>query len=285
MDVAEDERRVNPSAREFVNLGISGLLARIMLVVGRIPVRRRSRIAVGATIIGSAAAATQMVLGEVGRWFRYGSYGADVALFGPFTTAASLVYLLCLFALLATVLRLPKARVAAHLLTIGAAITLPLGTTLTQTAITPDWYIPAFFAVAAALALIGDPNRTEGARALMMWSAPVLAAGVTFAAYRHGAGARTTYYSDFSWNQFPVTMSFVLALAFVTALTLSNRAALPWVTYLVVFASPLYLWFTGLAVQNHPAPYFIGSSVLAAAAAWYVTKRPPHAKDGYTPAT
>ncbi len=285
MDAAEDQHRVKPGAREIINLGFSGLLARIMLVVGCIPVHRRSRIAVGATIIGSAAAATMMVLGEVGRWFRYGSYGADVMLFGPFTTTASLVYLLCLCAFLATMLRMPAVRVAAHLLTVAAAITLPLATIWTHTVVAADWYIPAFFAVAATLALLGDPNGPVGATALMRWSAPALAAGVTFVAYRHGAGARMTFYSDYSWNQFPVSMSFVLALVFVTALTLSNRAVLPWVTYLVVFALPLYLWFTGLiAVQYSPAPYFIGSSILAAVAAWYIAKYPPRVEDKYTPA-
>jgi hypothetical protein len=285
MDVAEDQRRVKPGVKELINLGLSGLLARIMLVVGCIPVHRRSRVAVGSTIIGSAAAATMMVLGEVGRWFRYGSYGTDVMVFGPFTTAASLVYVLCLGTFLATMLRMPRVRVAAHLLTIAAAITLPLTTFLTRTVVAPDWYLPAFFAVAAALALLGDPNRTVGAPALMRWSAPALAAGVTFVAYRHGAGARMTFYSDSSWNQFPVSMSFVLALVFVTALTISTRAVLPWVTYLVVFALPLYLWFTGLlAVQYNPAPYFIGSSILAAVAAWYVAKYPLRAGDKYTPA-
>lgn len=285
MDIAEDQRRAKPGAKELINLGISGLLARVMLVVGRIPVHRRSRIALGATIISAAAAATMMVLGELGRWFRYGSYGPDVMLFGPFTTAASVVYLLCLGAFLATVLSMPKVRVVTLVLAISAAILLPLGTILTQSVVEPDWYVPAFFAVAAALALLGDPNRIIGARVSMLWSAPALAAGVTFAAYRHGAGARMTFYSDYSWNQFPVTMSFVLALAFVTALTVSNRAVLPWVAYLVVFASPLYLWFTGLAVQNNPAPYFIGSSILAAGAAWYVAKQPLQAGDRYTPAS
>lgn len=47
MDVAEHQRRVKPGAKELINLGLSGLLARIMLVVGCIPVHRRSRVAVG----------------------------------------------------------------------------------------------------------------------------------------------------------------------------------------------------------------------------------------------
>jgi len=37
--------------------------------------------------------------------------------------------------------------------------------------------------------------------------------------------------------------------------------------------SPLYLQFIGLAVKNNPAPYFIGSSILAAGAACLVRRQ------------
>lgn len=283
LDAAADAGRVRPGAKELFNLAVSGLLARIMLVVGRIPATRRSRVARGATIIGSAAAATMMALGEVGRWFRYGSYGTDVMLFGPFTSAASLVYVLSLAAFLGTVLRMPKVRVTAHVLTIGAALVLPLVTELTHTVVIPAWYVPAFFAVTAVLALLADPDRTAGALPLMFWSAPLLAIGATLTAYGHGAGARMTFYSGYTWNQYPVCMSFAIALTFVTALTMSNRAALPWVTYLVVFALPLYAWSTGLVLQRDPAMYFIASSILAAATVWCVTKQPWRRADKYTP--
>lgn len=46
-----------------------------------------------------------------------------------------------------------------------------------------------------------------------------------------------TFYSDYSWNQFPVSISFVLALVFIMAPTRNNRSALPWVTYLVASQS------------------------------------------------
>lgn len=53
---------------------------------------------------------------------------------------------------------------------------------------------------------------------LMRWSAPALA-------------------SWRAWNQFPVSISFVLALVFIMAPTRNNRSALPWVTYLVASQS------------------------------------------------
>ncbi len=34
MDVAEDQHRLTPRTKEIINLGLSGLLARMMLVVG-----------------------------------------------------------------------------------------------------------------------------------------------------------------------------------------------------------------------------------------------------------
>lgn len=279
MDVAADDQRPGTMWRQILSLCGNGLLARVIVVIGWLPVDSRTRVAVGATVIGVAAAATMMVLGELGRWFRYGSYGPDVALFGPFTSAASLIHLLWLVAFSATVLRLRGLRATCHSLVIATAILVPVITALTGISVAPAWYVPAFFALASSLALLGDPSRINKGASIMLWSSPLLAAGITFAAYRLGAGSRMTFYGykGHSWDQFPVSATFIFLIVSVAALTVSSGRSLPWVTYLVVFALPLLAWFAGIPISSSPSPVpsFLASSVLAAGAAWLVARGRP----------
>ncbi|MFW0775750.1 hypothetical protein ACLRGI_21580 [Paenarthrobacter nitroguajacolicus] len=235
MDVAADDQQPGATKRQIFSLCINGLLARITMIVGHFPAERRTLVATGATAIGTAAASTMMVLGELGRWFRFDSYGPEIALFGPFTSAASVVYLLWLVAFGATVLRVGRLRIATHVLVMVSAVLMPIVTALTGTVVAAAWYVPVFFAVASGIALLGEPLRPGRANLLMLWSAPFLAAGVTYAAYRRGAGSRMTFYGykGHSWDQFPVMVSFALLLMGVAALLLSSHRALPWVTYLV----------------------------------------------------
>lgn len=275
MDVAHSQDRERPRVKELANLLVNGLLARVMLVVGTIPLNRRSRVAAGATVVGAAAAASMMILGEVGRWFRWNSY-EGAGLFDPFTTAASLVYLLTLAAFLATLLHQPRIRIAAHLLTMTTCLALPWITEWTGTMVAPEWYAPVFFAATSALSLLADPNRLRTGASATVWMAPALAVAATLAAYRRGAGSTDSFYSPAHnrYDQVPLLAFFAIVLILVVALLISNKATLPWVTFLAVFALPLPLAFIGLAELNRPAPYYIASGIAAAAAAWYVTKHP-----------
>ncbi|MFE4229956.1 hypothetical protein ACFRJ8_18940 [Arthrobacter sp. NPDC056886] len=275
MDVARSQGRTRPRAKELANLLVNGLLARLMLIVGTIPLDRRVRVAAGATVVGAATAASMMVLGELGRWFRWNGY-EGAGLFDPFTTAASLIYLLSLTAFLATLLRHRRIRVTAHVLTTAACLALPAITDWTGTTVAPEWYVPTFFAAASVLSLLADPGLFVTRVSVMAWAAPALAVVATLAAYRRGAGAQDSFYNPAHnrYDQFPLCVFFAIALLLVTAVFLSNKAALPWVTYLVVFALPVPLGYIGVANLNQPAPYFIGSSIAAALAAWFVTKYP-----------
>jgi hypothetical protein len=194
MDVADHERRTIATANELVNLIGSGLAARCERLLPRVPAANRDSVACLSLIIGSCLAAIMLVLGELGRWFRYNSYQPGPGLFGPFTTPASVSYLLILAAFAAAAFGWHAARRVLLGLTILAAAALSLLSIATGGIVAVGWPVSAVFIGASLLSLPGDPTNTVPLRRALVHGAPLAALAFGFSSYIQGGGAQKWFY-------------------------------------------------------------------------------------------
>lgn len=219
LDVADQDRRTRATVGEVVNLIGSGLAARCERLLPGVPGQGRDRIACLSLSIASALAAIMLVLGELGRWFRYNSYPTGMGLFGPFTTSASVVYVLVLGAFLAASLGWTAARRILLVLAILAAaflLVMPMANgdaVTTSGVVTVGWPVPVVFILASLLSLPGNPTSTVHQYGALTWGAPVAAIVFGCTSYIQGGGAQKSFYTG------DVVMSSdVLVIAAISAL-------------------------------------------------------------------
>jgi hypothetical protein len=182
------------TADELANLVGSGLATRCERILSWVPVAGRDRISCLSLTIASSLAAIMLVLGELGRWFRYNSYPPGPGLFGPFTTPASISYLLILGAFAAAALGWHATRRVLLGLTILAAAAVPLISTATAGTVTVGWPVSAVFVSASLLSLSGDPTNTLRLRKTLLYGAPLAALAFGFSSYIQGGGAQKWFY-------------------------------------------------------------------------------------------
>ncbi|WP_139346823.1 hypothetical protein [Sinomonas mesophila] len=288
LDIAESRQRTHPTSAELVAVVFHGLIARISLLLGMVaPAERRDRVAAAATIILTALAAIMMVLGEVGRWFRSNSYTLADGLYGPFTTAASNIYLLAMAAFGALVIGREGFRKLLLGLTVLACLATPLLTDTAHAAVAVHWFIPAVFATGSLLALIGRPARNRKLTKIVVWATPVVTVLLTLTSYLQGGGSQRTFYGH---SLMPVVDALTLSrsaaeiLALTTAVLLASRKLLPWVVLLSVAAlswplGRLLIFLggdttTGLIGFLNPGTVSTICFLAAPLSAWAAWKRP-----------
>ncbi|POH71664.1 hypothetical protein [Arthrobacter glacialis] len=194
LDLADQEQRTKPTVGELANLVGSGLATRCERLLGWVPASGRDRIACFSLIIASSLATIMLVLGELGRWFRFNSYPPGPGLFGPFTTPASLTYLLILGAFMAASLGWHAARRILLGLAILTAVSIPLISSAIGGVVTVGWPVSAVFVGASVLSLPGDPTNTVRQHRALVLGAPLAAVAFGFSSYMQGGGAQKWFY-------------------------------------------------------------------------------------------
>lgn len=286
LDIAENQQRTRPQMTEMTNLVFHGITARIVQVVTKIaPARRRNRVAAAATILSTALAVTMMVLGELGRWFRWNSYTQADGLFGPFTTVASVIYLLVIASFTALAMGWEGTRRLLLGLVIVACFTMPFLPQSGQGAVVVSWYVPASFAIASIFALSGNPARTQVLKRTVLAATPITSVFLTATSYLQGGGSQKTFYGTdhVIFDQLSLTRSVAEILALSTIILLANRKLLPWAILVGGIAlhhplSNLLLLVGGDAaiglVGIQPDKILAICCIAAPLAAWVAWKRP-----------
>lgn len=194
LDSAEREHRNMATAQELLALVGSGLATRCEQILPRVPAAARDRVSCMSLTVAAALAAIMLVLGELGRWFRFNSYAPGPGLFGPFTTPASLTYLLILAAFTAAVSGFNGWRRIFLGVVVLAAAAIPLISVLTDGIVDVGWPVSVVFIGAAVLGLVGDPTHTEKLRHVLTYGAPLSALAFGFTSYLQGGGAQKWFY-------------------------------------------------------------------------------------------
>lgn len=194
MDAAEQERRTVASTSELFNLIGAGLTTRCERILGGMPAQARDNVSCMALTIASIFAAIMLVLGELGRWFRYNSYAPGPGLFASFTTPAALTYVLVLAAFGAAVLGLSGLRRILLGLSILTAVTTPLMSSAINGVVSVSWPVLAVFIGGSILSLVGDPVHTATLRRVLTIGAPLGALILGFTSYLQGGGAQRFFY-------------------------------------------------------------------------------------------
>lgn len=195
MDTAEQERRTVASTSELFNLIGAGLTTRCERILGGIPASARDNVSCMALTVTSVFAAIMLVLGELGRWFRYNSYAPGSGLFGPFTTPAALTYVLVLAALGAAALGFSGLRRVLLTLSILAAVTTPLMSSAIDGVVHVGWPVLAVFIGGSILSLVGDPLHNATLRRALMIGPPLGALLFGLTSFLQGGGAQKSFYS------------------------------------------------------------------------------------------
>lgn len=286
LDIAESQQRTTPKTTELVNLVFHGITARLLLVISKIaPIHRRNRVSAAATVTTTAMAVAMMILGELGRWFRWNSYTQADGLFGSFTTVASIVYLLTIASFIALAMGWEGTRRLILWFVLVACMALPFLTNLGQNAAVVEWYVPMFFAVASFLALCGTPTHTPALKRTVLTAAPTSVLLLTWAGYLAGGGSQRTFYNPnhVIFDALGLTRSVAEVLAVTTIILLANRKLLPWV--ILVGGIALYHPLTNLLIMvgGNPGTGLVGIQpnkilaiccIVAPLAAWIAWKRP-----------
>ncbi|KAD4059954.1 hypothetical protein GD627_02410 [Arthrobacter yangruifuii] len=281
LDVAAGEGRGKPTRSELLHLMLHGTAARVNRVLQG---RRRDRMAAIGTIGGTALALVMMVLGELGRWFRWNSYNLVDHPFGAFTTPAAIAFVLTIMAFAALAAgRHTTARVL-HAAAVAASIALAVVLGVTDPAIPVHPLVFSFFGAANLLALFGNPVRTSVLRRLVFIGAPLLGVFITLTSYLQGGGAQRTFWggpyliSDQRlawWSLELVVLAALLAAA--------GPKARPWACLaLIPLASlPLSGMFLSLGgnaaiglIGIQPGVFYVFCSVMGVVSAWVAWKRP-----------
>lgn len=199
LDTAEREHRTVATTQELLNLVGSGLTTRCERILAGVPAAARDRVSCMSLTIASALAAIMLVLGELGRWFRFNSYAPGPGLFGPFTTPASLTYLLILAAFTAATLGFNGWRRILLGMAILSAAAIPLITAVTDGIVRVGWPVAAVFAGASLLSLVGDPTHTKTLHRTLSYGAPLGALAFGLTSYLQRGGAQKWFYPGGVW--------------------------------------------------------------------------------------
>lgn len=257
LDVARSESRTSPTTSELANILGNGLMARALELVGHINRRRRDALAFTATVLATYLAVTMMLLGESGPWVRSATlrwrptgqgFSDHFLPLGPFTTAASLVYLILLAACVSTVLRRTALRRSLFLSAAATAPLVSLAGALTNT-VAPPLHTMLAISLLAVGALAGNPASTAS-RGIMLSGAAVIftCGGLTLAVSRLSAGGAFFFYNPLSVasvDAHTLTLATAVLMTVAALIVTSGARLLPATVALVVLVFPQLarLWF------------------------------------------
>ncbi|WP_104103850.1 hypothetical protein [Arthrobacter sp. 08Y14] len=261
LDVARSEHRSTPTASELLNIVGSGLMARAMHLLGRVSRTRRSVLAFTATVLTFYLAVTMMLLGEWGPWVRPGTlrwrptgqgFTEQALPLGPFTTGASLIYLLLIAAFICTLLQRTALRRSLFLSAAAGAPLVSLAGQLTGT-LAPPLHTMLTLSFLAIVALAGTPAATRPGRVLLTAAAVCFTSGgAALAVFRLSGEQALFFYNPLSVaavDAHTLTLAATALMLAVAVLLLSTTRQLPWTTIVVVLFAPAIalLWSGPLA--------------------------------------
>ena len=256
LDVAADEGRLRPTASELLHLTWHGTYARVNRLLSILPRRRRDRLAAVGSVAGTALALAMMVLGELGRWFRWNSYTLADAPFGRLTTPASVVFLLVIAAFAATALGLRAAGKALYAAAAATSTALAIALVATDPTIPVHPVVFVFFTAASLLALLGNPTRTAALRALVLYASPALGVFLTLISYLQGGGSQRTFWGGpYTINDFTLAMYSLALLTLAALLAAAGRKSRPWACLILI---PLASLPVAAMLQGMGGSTFIG---------------------------
>ncbi|MCQ1948800.1 hypothetical protein NNX28_02510 [Arthrobacter sp. zg-Y859] len=262
-----------------------------------LPSRRRDRMAAVGAISGTALALVMMVLGEVGRWFRWNSYNLVDHPFGAFTTPAVIVFILTIVAFGARAFGRRTTAIGLQLASVAASVALAVILGVTDPPIPVHPLVFAFFGVTGLLALSGDPIRTPVLRKVVLIGAPVLGVFFTLTSYLQGGGAQRTFWGGpFLINDQRLAWWALELVVLAALLAAAGPKARPWACLVLIplMSLPLSGMFLMLGgnstiglVGIQPEIFYVGCSLIGVLSAWAAWKRPVLSFPGRdaTPAT
>ncbi|MCC9204233.1 hypothetical protein [Arthrobacter sp. zg-Y769] len=293
LDVAAGEGRGKPTRPELLQLALHGTVARVNQVL---PSRSRDRMAAIGAISGTALALVMMVLGEVGRWFRWNSYNLVDNPFGAFTTPAAIVFILTVAAFGARAAGRRTTAIVLQLASVAASIALTVFLGVTDPPIPVHPLVFAVFGVTGLLTLSGDPIRTPVLRKVVLIGAPVLGVFLTLTSYLQGGGAQRTFWGGpYLINDQRLAWWALELVVLAALLAAAGPKVRPWACLVLIplTSLPLSGMFLGLGgntaiglIGIQPGVFYVTCSVVGVVSAWAAWKRPvlSFAGRGTTPA-
>ena len=284
LDVAASGGRTKPRFSELTDLVWHGAGTHVNQVLSRMSRRRRNHIAAVGVISGTALGLVMMVLGELGRWFRWNSYGLIDQPFGLFTTFAAPTLGLTLLAFLALAGGRRTSAMVLQVAATGASVIGFLAMTLLEPLVPVHPMVFTFFGVANLLALLGNPIRTLPLRRLVLVGAPVLGVVLTFTCYLQGGGAQRTFWGGpYIINDFRLAFWFTELLIVAALLVLASTKTRPWACLILVplTAFPLSGMFIFIGGDTSvgrigipPEAFYMLCSLAGLVSAWASWKKP-----------
>ncbi|MCC3278393.1 hypothetical protein LJ754_04375 [Arthrobacter sp. zg-Y40] len=279
LDVAAAEGRQKATRSELAHVVLHGAAARVNQYLPR---RHRDRLAAVGCIGGASLALVMLVLGELGRWFRWNSYNLVDHPFGAFTTPAVIVFILTLTAFGAVAAHRRTTAKILHGAALAAAVGVGITLAVTEPSIKVHPLVFCFFAAANLLALLGNPVRT--ARLHVFIGAPALGVLITATSYLQGGGAQRTFWGGpYLINDQRLAFWFLELLVIAALLAAVGPRIRPWACLLLVPLtslplSGLFLCLGGsssIGLIGIPPEFFYGlCSVAGLVSAWAAWKSP-----------
>ena len=232
LDVAASEGKPKATRSELLHLTLHGAAARVNQYLPR---RRRDRLAAVGTIAGTSLALVMVVLGELGRWFRWNSYNLEDQPFGAFTTPAVIVFVLTLAAFGGVAVGQSITAKILHGAAVGAAAVIGVLLAMTDPSIPVHPLVFWFFGVANLLALVGNAARTPWLRRVVLLGAPALGVLITLTSYLQGGGSQRTFWGGpYLINDQRLAFWFLELLAITALLAATGTRTRPWACLLLV---------------------------------------------------
>lgn len=285
LDVAHSQGRTRASFSDWWDAAVHGMALRVSRVLHKIPRVRRDRLAATGVFVGTSCALVMMGLGEIGRWFRWNSYTLLDQPFGPFTTPASVVFLLVIAGFLAVLFGRQHLAKALHGLAFICCVTLFIILSTTELAIPISRFVPVAFAFTSVLSLLGNPTRTTLMSKTVLLGAPLTGVVLTLTSYLQNGGSQRTFHGGWEGaiNDSMIAYSTLQLAGIATLLILSSHRVLPLASLLLVSAAaiPVTRLFYMLGgdpmiglIGIQPSTFQIGFCIVAINAAWIAWKRP-----------
>ena len=236
-----------------------------------------------------------LVLGELGRWFRWNSYNLLDQPFGAFTTPAVIVFLFTLAAFGALAAGRGSTAKILHGTALAAAIGVGVTLAMTERSIPVHPVVFGFFGAANLLALLGDPARTPLLRRTVLLGAPALGILITATSYLQGGGAQRTFWGGpYLINDQRLALWFLELLVIAALLAAVGHRTRPWACLLLVPLTSLPLSGLFLTLGGNSSIGLIGvqpgffyglCSAAGLLSAWAAWKRPVISFSGNTTGT
>lgn len=289
LDVAASKNKDRASVLEMLHLMAHGLTARVNEMLSVIPRRRRDRLSAVGLIAGTALALVMLVLGEISRWFRPGSYTFTDEPFGPVTTPAALVFLAALAAFTAQMTGRYGAAKLLHACVILLSLLLAVVMKTTDPTLVVPLAVFATFVTSSSLALVGNPSRETLLRRTVLLGSLAFGILMTLNGYLQSIGVERTFwrgsgeYAIVFVDSFWLSRTTIELIAIAALIIVSGHKVRPWVCLALVplISLPLSRIFLMLGgdpksglIGVQPEVFYVICTLAALLSAWAAWKRP-----------